>query len=282
MKFSRRLLERLVVINLTLTLFLILMIVCLASLYEVEIYRALRFNLLPQIQNSNLVTQVKDSFTSPGEHTLPTVELKISEKHKREIHTLVEKLKKIQVLKDSDKTWFPAKFYADNEEFDVKIRLRGDLSNHWAHDKKSWRVKFRKDHLYKGLREINFIIPDDKFYEVESVAYAMARRLGVLVPHSGFVNMKINSVPMGAYFWIEAHSQGMLEQLQYPPGEIYGQNNIWVETYNKGYGVIQAGKYQHKVLYNPGLFASRLNTLPIRDIIDTRWAQFLDLLQHAD
>ena len=52
---------------------------------------------------------------------------------------------------------------------------------------KSWRIKFSNDNLFNGYKQLNFVVPDDKAYEVEKIAYDFARTQGLIAPDSGFV-----------------------------------------------------------------------------------------------
>src|SRR3989338_197016 len=69
-------------------------------------------------------------------------------------------------LTEDAKEWVDGTLIADDREYDVKVRVRGDIFNHWAYRKKSWRIEF-KDELFNGIKEINLIIPEDRGWIAE-------------------------------------------------------------------------------------------------------------------
>lgn len=193
----------------------------------------------------------------------------------RDIKVQVEKALKANVMTDDLKKWYPAKFYHNKEQYDVKIRLKGDLNTHWQHPKKSWRVKFKKTKLFQGYRSIDLNVPYDKAYEVELVGYDVARENGLLVPDAGFAHVTFNGVNFGTYTWIEKYGPEMLEKQRYPVGEIIRQPNIWTQTRMNGFGIKNytdfSGSFQTELL-NP----EELN--PYYD----RWQQLQDAVKHLE
>ena len=73
-------------------------------------------------------------------------------------------------LTEDAKEWVKGTFRADGEEYNVDVRVRGDIFNHWAYRKKSWRIKFDGDRLFHGIREMNLIIPEDRGWIAEPLA----------------------------------------------------------------------------------------------------------------
>jgi parallel beta-helix repeat protein len=74
----------------------------------------------------------------------------------------------------------------------VKIRYRGNLSNNWNHEKKSWMIEFPEEHLLNGVRELSLFLPYDRGYYIEALNNYRARKLGLKVPEMSFANLYIN------------------------------------------------------------------------------------------
>ncbi|KKW44126.1 MAG: hypothetical protein UY90_C0019G0012, partial [Candidatus Peregrinibacteria bacterium GW2011_GWA2_54_9] len=115
-------------------------------------------------------------------------------------------------LTEDAKDWTDAVFTADGETYDVKIRVRGDIFNHWAYRKKSWRVKFQKEHLFHGMREINFIIPEDRFWFAEALNVYRMRKFNLLHSPLEFVTVSLNGSKPLLYTQIEHWTKEMLEK----------------------------------------------------------------------
>lgn len=121
-------------------------------------------------------------------------------------------------LTEDAKEWADAKFRADGEEYDVKIRVRGDIFNHWAYRKKSWRVRFPKERLFHGMREMNLIIPEDREWYAELLNASRMEKFGLLHPPMQFVAVSLNGNGPMLYTQVEHWTKEMIEK-QARPGD---------------------------------------------------------------
>ncbi len=126
-------------------------------------------------------------------------------------------------LTEDAKQWAKATFTAEGKEYPVTLRVRGDIFNHWAYRKKSWRLKFPSDQLFRGIKELNLIIPEDRGWIAEPLNAYRAKQFGFVQPPMQFVTVTMNgSAPM-IYTQIEQFSKEMLEKLARP-----GDVNVYV------------------------------------------------------
>ena len=102
-------------------------------------------------------------------------------------------------------------FIYDYKEYNVRTRIRGLTSNHWIDEKKSWRIKFDSNNLFKRKKSFNLIIPQDRAFFGEFLSNHIARKMGLLVPDDEFVFLRINGVLQGVYYEIEDLSGRFLE-----------------------------------------------------------------------
>ena len=204
-------------------------------------------------------------------------EIKIKATDFREIHVLSQRLVDQGVMLDRDKKWFPAKLSHNGREYKVKIRLRGDYSPHWIHVKKSWRIKFKKDDMFNGYRELNLVIPSDRGDENEQVAFELGRKAGLLIPDSGFTQVSMNGVDMGAYFWFDNNSPEMLERNQYPEGEIIRSKNVISEKGFFPHGLAASDFYSVQGSYNNAIRDDATAGYPME-----RFWQFIALIEEGD
>jgi hypothetical protein len=209
----------------------------------------------------------------------PRYEFKIKPVHYRQIEVLAAQMARRGALLEEDKRWFPLDVRHEGEVYGAKIRMRGDLAEHWSGPKKSWRVKFKSERYPDGYRSLDFIIPGDKAYEVEVVAYAMARELGLLVPDAGFARVTLNGVDMGLYLWIERYGKEMLERQGYPRGEIFRERNTWVQTRWTGYGVYRT---DGDLRLRSSNFATAIEDEPGARHYARRWHDFLALIREGE
>jgi hypothetical protein len=248
---------------------------CLFVAYKRQaIQDSLRSVLARESASSKLLEVLDLGAGSPTDLDYPVYQIRIHPNDLRNVQTQVRALTEAGIMTDDLKRWHPAKFFHENEEYDVKIRLRGDFPNHWSGEKKSWRVRFKRDHLFLGRREIDLIIPIDKSYEVELIAYEAARALGLLVPDAGFCKLRINGIDFGTYLWIEKYGAEMLEKQGYPVGEIFRNQNVWTQTRRTGFGVWaeeHSSAYRNSVREDPAVGYDA-----------ARWHDFVSLVREAE
>ena len=115
-------------------------------------------------------------------------------------------------LTDDAKEWADALFTAEGKTYEVKIRVRGDIFNHWAYRKKSWRVKFPKENLFHGMKEMNLIIPEDRAWFAELINVYRMRKFDLLHPPMEFVTVSVNGSKPLLYTEIEHWTKEMLEK----------------------------------------------------------------------
>lgn len=126
-------------------------------------------------------------------------------------------------LTEDAKQWVKGTFRAADQEYDVSVRVRGDIFNHWAYRKKSWRIKFQNDQLFRGIREMNLIIPEDRGWIAEPLAAYRAKDMGFVQPPMQFVTVSLNGSDPMVYTQIEQFGKEMLEKLGRPGDvNIYG------------------------------------------------------------
>jgi len=242
------------------------------------------------IMSSRVLEKAQKLVSTPALE-IPRYQLKIKSEKYRELEVLIQKLQSKYVLDAKDKRWFPGTFYANNEPYKMKLRLRGDLSSHWKQAVKSWRVKFKKKKYFNKYRELNFVNPKDKGYYVDHVLYELARIGGVLVPDSGYAHLTLNGVPLGLHFWFEQFGAEMLERQQYPEGEIFAEDNTWLENQVIPFGFPAVKPFNprerfqmpidFKIPLFPGNFRKTIQKGPAGGFYANRWNQFLQLIESA-
>ncbi|PIQ76866.1 hypothetical protein COU78_01035 [Candidatus Peregrinibacteria bacterium CG10_big_fil_rev_8_21_14_0_10_49_24] len=148
---------------------------------------------------------------------LPLYQLQVKQE---DLLKLEEETAKAEVfIADDAKFWIDATFTAEGEDYDVKIRIRGDRFNHWKFRKKSWRIKFPKEHLFHGMKEMTLIIPEDRAWFAEMLNSYRARAMGLLQPPMQFTTVSINGSAPLVYLETEHWTKEMLEK-QGRPGDI--------------------------------------------------------------
>lgn len=181
------------------------------------------------------------------ESGLPVYDLKI----KRQQYVLLEQTAQKAVKKgwmnEDLQVWANAQFFHEGQKYNVKVRLRGDLPNHWKNPKKSWRIKFGRQNLthegeifrdriyFEGKRQINLIIAQDREYILAYFVNSLMNDVGLAAPRDKFVVLRINGVLQGLYYEVEHMDKPLLAAHRRPETTIFGQDDrvMHFEQYTK-------------------------------------------------
>ena len=178
---------------------------------------------------------------------LPIYDLKISRQEYAKLEQVAEKARRQGWMSDDLKVWADAKFICNRQSYNIKLRLRGDLPNHWTGAKKSWAIKFGKQpiqengevrkvpNFFQGKRRINLIIPRDRDFVIATFVNEIMREKGLAVPRDQFVVLRINGTLQGLYYEVENFDKPLFAAQRRPETAVLGQNNraMHFEQYTK-------------------------------------------------
>ena len=154
---------------------------------------------------------------------LETVELSISPALMERMNAQLPTTPFASGMTDENKFWVSAYFRAPGYEGNVDVRYRGDLAAHWNAYQKSYLIKFPKDNLFRGMRELALVIPSRRGYFVMSLNNYRAKKLELLYPDEQYVHFKVNGADSGVMLAFENWSQEWIEKLPVSPlSSLYG------------------------------------------------------------
>lgn len=129
---------------------------------------------------------------------------------------------------------YPAYFRSEQGFIKGKVSFRGDLNRHWQGYRQSFRFRTDGEAYYEGMKEFDFIIPEDKAYELEPVGYELGRDLGLLVPRWKAVSFAMNSKALGTYFLLERWTAESMELRGMSEGDVIKEANAWLDVIRVG------------------------------------------------
>jgi hypothetical protein len=112
----------------------------------------------------------------------------------------------------------------------VRVKYRGDYVYHWGWDKKSIRVKTRKEDLYNGLRTFNLIAPKTYQQLNNFLSLQLATRLGLIAPQTELVRLGLNGKDRGVHIFVEQITETTLRNFELMPGDIYRGELVGKDT----------------------------------------------------
>jgi spore coat protein CotH len=239
---------------------LLIALCCLTYSTKISLYASKLFN-------ENKYVALINGFVNPfrNQHLLmnsglPIYDLKIKRREYAVIEQVVADNIKQGRMTEETQRWANAKFIHDGKKYDVKVRVRGDLSPHWADPKKSWRIKFVREKLeyngsileepiyFEGKRQINLIIPSDKRFALAKFINDLLREEGLVALRDRFAILRINGIVQGLYYETEHFDKPLFAAQGRPETTVFGQTDrgMHFEQYTK-YGTPGAADAKYDI-----------------------------------
>ncbi len=125
----------------------------------------------------------------------------------------------------------------------VKLRLKGDQTDHLDTDKWSFRVHVKSDDHVFGMRRFSLQAPKTRHFQLEAMFHAYLRSQGILAPRYFFVDVSVNGKDIGLMAVEEHFSKELLESQGRREGVMlkFDESRFWDSVAQTG----QAGPYNN-------------------------------------
>ena len=136
---------------------------------------------------------------------------------------------KLNALRSSDNDFVKAKIRQGTKSADCKLRLKGDLAQHWSGSKWSLRVRTKKGDSILGMSRFSLQDPVTRNHTYEWLFLKNLRLEKILGPRYSFVNLKMNGKSMGIYAIEEHFSKEFLEDQKKREGVVlcFDEHHMW-------------------------------------------------------
>ncbi len=169
------------------------------------------------------------------ESGLRVYDLQIATKHLATIQQTAERVTARTVAVGVPREYVPARFRSGNESWPVQVKLRGLMSLHYLKMRPSLRVKFPRDRLFEGKRQINLSDPYDKGLTIDATTNRELERYGILTWDSRFVIVRVNDELQGLFQEIEQFGRSMADRTGRPEGFIFSGDGQLFGSEGPGY-----------------------------------------------
>ena len=142
---------------------------------------------------------------------IPKIYIDIKFKHIQKLSKKREEALKIKLLEAGPNDYVPAKIRFRGKTLKTKLRLKGDMPDHFAGDKWSLRVHVKGDEHLLGMRRFSLQHPRTRQFEGEILYFEALKREGILTPRYFFVEVHINGKNIGLMALEEHFSKELLE-----------------------------------------------------------------------
>ena len=160
---------------------------------------------------------------------LPELVVDIKFKHMQKLYKKREEALARGKLVQGPDDFVPASIRHGGRTTKVKVRLKGDMTDHLEGDKWSFRIHVKgKDHVF-GMRRFSIQTPKARGFQGEALFYATLRHVGVLTLRYRFVNVTVNGNRIGVMAVEEHFSKELLESNRRREGVIvrFDESLFW-------------------------------------------------------
>ncbi|KAA3602980.1 MAG: hypothetical protein DWQ06_05820, partial [Calditrichaeota bacterium] len=119
----------------------------------------------------------------------------------------------------------PATLNVDGVVYNIEAKFKGATKDHWLYDMKSWRLKFDDQNLLDSVyKRINLDNPSSIPMFTENLAYEFFREIGLVMPKSEMVRVKLNGKDHGIHhFYSNDREEEFFEANNIPISELYSE-----------------------------------------------------------
>jgi hypothetical protein len=179
--------------------------------------------------NLSLLFEAESVEVLTEENDLPTLDLDIKYKDFSRIAQKRNEAIRLNALRSSDDDFVKGKISHGSKTVDCKLRLKGDLAQHWSGSKWSLRVHTRKENSIFGMSRFSLQDPVTRNHTYEWLFLKNLRLEKILGPRYMFVNLKMNGKPMGVYAIEEHFSKELIEDQRKREGVVlcFDEHYMW-------------------------------------------------------
>ena len=176
----------------------------------------------------------------------------INDKNFRKISRERSEALKRGVLVTGDNSWVKGIVLWADKDFKVKLRLKGDWTDHLQGKKWSFRIKIRNNASFKGMMVFSVQNPKTRHFLDQWLLYNVFREEGLLAPRYGFIYSQVNDNFVGLYAYEEHFRKQLVESQKRREGPILKN------TEDAFWDVVIAKKKDSTVSYYPLYEASKI------------------------
>ncbi|MGF7138913.1 right-handed parallel beta-helix repeat-containing protein [Roseimarinus sediminis] len=129
-----------------------------------------------------------------------------------------------------DDDYVESLFFADDDYYEAKIRLKGDWLDHVQGDKLSFRIKTKTDYAWRGMKSFSVQTPPTRNFQHEWVLHQMLFNHDMLTTRYGFIPLYKNGKSNGIYAWEEHFDKQLIESSNRREGPIvrFDESLFWL------------------------------------------------------
>lgn len=166
---------------------------------------------------------------SLSEYKVPQLVIDVPFKNMRKIYAKREQaLRQTQLVQGPD-DFVNGEIRFEDRVIPIKLRLKGDHTDHLEGKKWSFRIRVRDGEQLLGMRRFSIQNPATRAYQAEELFFELARMMNIMTPRYLFVDVTINGEPIGLMALEEFFSKELVEHHRRREGVIvrFDESRLW-------------------------------------------------------
>ena len=137
-----------------------------------------------------------------------------------------------QILRDKFKIKVPASIVFNDDTIQIKMRLKGDYSDHWSGEKCSYRIYTKNDKLIFGMRSFSIQSPETRRQLSEWYFHSLLKEEGLIALRTKYVSLIENGKLKGIYMIEESFDSHLLNNNKRKNSPILKfDESIWIDKF---------------------------------------------------
>jgi len=137
------------------------------------------------------------------------------------------------ILISDEEDFVPATIQHAGQSVDVRLRLKGDSTDHLEGNKWSFMINVRGDNTLFGMERFSIQHPKTRNYLYEWIFHQALKREGLVSLRYDFIYVILNGKELGIYAIEEHFEKRLIENSQYREGPIvrFNEDMLWEEEF---------------------------------------------------
>ncbi|MBL0328844.1 MAG: CotH kinase family protein [Bacteroidetes bacterium] len=138
------------------------------------------------------------------------------------------------IINDMDGEYVSATIFYNGKKIDVKLRLKGHMTDHLQNDKWSFRIKTKGNDDFMGMKRFSIQHPGTRGYIYEWIYHELMKQEDIIALRYKFINVKVNGNDWGVYAVEENFESELVENNNRKTGPIlrFNPDLYWINRYN--------------------------------------------------
>ncbi|MEO0473376.1 MAG: right-handed parallel beta-helix repeat-containing protein, partial [Bacteroidota bacterium] len=172
----------------------------------------------------------------------PVLDLQLTDKNAAQIEKKRKEAQLNGVLITGPDSWVKGKILLDNQKVPVKLRLKGDWTDHLNGEKTSFRIRTRLPETWNRMHTFSIQDPSTRYFLHEWVFHQMLLQEDILTTRYDFLHLKSNGLARGIFAYEEHFEKILVEQKSRREGPIvkFNEDGLWHarrRSYQRGHVV---------------------------------------------